>query len=47
MTYEPVKYRNREEASEALHKMQQRKREWVEKTEREIKELSKLRTTNA
>jgi predicted DNA-binding antitoxin AbrB/MazE fold protein len=47
MTYEPVKYRNREETAEALRKMQQRKREGVEKTEREIKELSKLRTTNA
>jgi hypothetical protein len=47
MTYDPVKYRNREEAAEALRKMQQRKREWVEKTECEMKELAKLKAANA
>ena len=47
MAYETVKYRNREEAAEALRKMMQRKREWVEKTEREFEVLAKLRTTNA
>ena len=43
MEYKTVKYSNREEAAEALRKMIERKREWVEKTE----ELAKLRTTNA
>jgi len=46
MAYKTVKYSNREEAAEALHKMIERKREWVEKTEQEFKELSKLRSTN-
>lgn len=47
MAYETVKYQNCEEATEALRKMMQRKREWVEKTEREFEEIAKLRETKA
>ena len=47
MAYKTVKYSNREEAAEALRKMIERKREWVEKTEQEFEELAKLRTTYA
>ena len=41
MKYETVKYRNHDEAAEALRKMMKRKREWVEKTEHEFEELAK------
>lgn len=37
MVYETIKYTNREQAAEALRKVIQHKRKWVEKTERELK----------
>ena len=39
MAYKTVKYSNREEAAEALHKMIERKREWVEKQSKNLKNL--------
>ena len=36
MMYKNVKYNNRNEALAAFKKMVQRKKEWIEKTEREF-----------
>lgn len=39
MKYQAVKYNSREEAMAAFIKMRDRKREWLKKTENELKEL--------
>ena len=39
MKYKAVKYNSREEAMAAFIKMRDRKREWLKKTENELKEL--------
>lgn len=39
MKYQAVKYNSREEAMVAFIKMRDRKREWLKKTENELKEL--------
>lgn len=39
MKYQAVKYNSREEAMTAFIKMRDRKREWLKKTENELKEL--------
>ena len=39
MKYQAVKYNSREEAMATFIKMRDRKREWLKKTENELKEL--------
>ena len=39
MMYETVRYGSREDALSAFKKMMQRKREWVENTQRELDEI--------
>jgi phytoene/squalene synthetase len=41
--YKKVVYKSKEEAVEALKKMVQRKREWVEQAEKELKEIATKR----
>ncbi len=38
--YKKVIYKSKEEAAAALQKMVQRKREWVEQAEKELKEIA-------
>lgn len=39
MNYTAVKYKTRDDAVNAVKKMMQRKREWIERTEKEFREL--------
>ena len=39
MEYKAVKYSNREEALAAFIRMRDRKREWIKKTEAELKQM--------
>lgn len=39
MNYTAVKYKTRDDAVNAVKKMMQRKRVWVERTEKEFREL--------
>ena len=39
MEYKAVKYRNREEALAAFIRMRDKKREWIKKTETELKQM--------
>lgn len=37
-----IKYKNRDEAAAAFRKMKQRKKEWLEQTDREFKQIREL-----
>ena len=43
MEYEAINYKNRNEALAAFRKMIERKKEWVEKTEKEFEQLALYR----
>ncbi len=45
MEYKTIKYSSKEEAVNALNKMRQRKREWIDKTLQEFAELRKMQPT--
>lgn len=45
MEYKAIKYSNKDEAINALNKMRQRKKEWIDRTQQEFAELRKMQPT--
>lgn len=45
MEYKAIRYSNKEEAVNALNRMRQRKKEWIDKTQQEFSELRKMLPT--